>query len=175
MQRVTRWLRSPSFSERLRPVSDIAKDKENRNNRAGNVPAPFLCFWRPSAHFDGQRKNLWYWTLGPEYVELAFTYARKYADPDVKLFYNDFSTVDPKKRECIFELCQNLAAKGLIDGIGMQGYWDVKNPSLKTIKDTIERFAETGQVGFIATKRVDAKLILPEAIKVLQQKGTAAE
>jgi endo-1,4-beta-xylanase len=41
-------------------------------------------------------------------------------------------------------LCQNLAAKGLIDGIGMQGYWDVKNPSLKTIKDTIERFAETG-------------------------------
>ena len=26
----------------------------------------------------------------------------------------------------------------------MQGYWDVKNPSLKAIKDTIERFAETG-------------------------------
>ena len=93
---------------------------------------------------DGVRKNWWYWTMGPEYVELAFTYARKYADPNVKLFYNDFSTVDLKKRECIFELCQNLVAKGLIDGIGMQGYWDVKNPSLKTIKDTIERFAETG-------------------------------
>lgn len=93
---------------------------------------------------DGKTKNLWYWTMGPEYVELAFTYARKYADPDVKLFYNDFSTVDPKKRECIFELCQNLAAKSLIDGIGMQGYWDINYPSLKTIKDTIERFAQTG-------------------------------
>ena len=37
-----------------------------------------------------------------------------------------------------------------------------------------ERFAETGQIGFIASKRLDGKLILPEAIKVLQQKGTAS-
>ena len=36
-----------------------------------------------------------------------------------------------------------------------------------------ERYAETGQVGFLASKRVDGKLILPEAIKVLQQKGSA--
>jgi HK97 family phage major capsid protein len=31
-----------------------------------------------------------------------------------------------------------------------------------------ELFATTGQVGFIATQRVDGKLILPESIKVLQ-------
>ena len=31
-----------------------------------------------------------------------------------------------------------------------------------------ELYATTGQVGFLATKRVDAKLILPEAIKVMQ-------
>ena len=31
-----------------------------------------------------------------------------------------------------------------------------------------ELYAATGQVGFLATKRVDAKLILPEAVKVLQ-------
>ena len=36
-----------------------------------------------------------------------------------------------------------------------------------------ERYAETGQVGFLASKRVDGKLILPEAIEVLQQKGSA--
>ena len=36
-----------------------------------------------------------------------------------------------------------------------------------------ERYAETGQDGFLASKRVDGKLILPEAIKVLQQKGSA--
>ena len=31
-----------------------------------------------------------------------------------------------------------------------------------------ELYATTGQVGFLATKRVDAKLIVPEAVKVLQ-------
>lgn len=31
-----------------------------------------------------------------------------------------------------------------------------------------ELYAATGQVGFLATKRVDAKLIVPEAVKVLQ-------
>lgn len=34
-----------------------------------------------------------------------------------------------------------------------------------------ERFADYGQVGFLASKRLDGKLILPEAIKVLQQKA----
>ena len=33
-----------------------------------------------------------------------------------------------------------------------------------------ERFADYGQVGFLASKRLDGKLVLPEAIKVLQQK-----
>lgn len=39
-----------------------------------------------------------------------------------------------------------------------------------TFKRLNERYAETGQVGFIASKRVDGKLILPEAIKVLKMK-----
>ena len=34
-----------------------------------------------------------------------------------------------------------------------------------------ELYATKGQVGFLATKRVDAKLILPEAVKVLQMKA----
>ena len=32
-------------------------------------------------------------------------------------------------------------------------------------------YATTGQVGFLASQRVDGKLILPEAVKVLQQKA----
>lgn len=38
-----------------------------------------------------------------------------------------------------------------------------------TFRRLNERYAETGQVGFLASKRVDGKVILPEAIKVLQQ------
>ena len=40
-----------------------------------------------------------------------------------------------------------------------------------TFRRLNERYADTGQVGFLASKRVDGKLILPEAIKVLQQKA----
>ena len=40
-----------------------------------------------------------------------------------------------------------------------------------TFRRLNERYADTGQVGFLATKRVDGKLILPEAIKVLQMKA----
>jgi phage major capsid protein, HK97 family len=48
-------------------------------------------------------------------------------------------------------------------------YW-VADRQGRVFKRLNELFAVTGQVGFVATQRVDGKLILPEAIKVLQQK-----
>ena len=42
-----------------------------------------------------------------------------------------------------------------------------------TFKRLNERYADMGQVGFLASKRVDGKLVLPEAIKVLQMKAAA--
>ena len=49
-------------------------------------------------------------------------------------------------------------------------YWigDRKGISFRRLN---EKYATTGQVGFLATRRVDARLIVPEAIKVLQQKA----
>lgn len=49
-------------------------------------------------------------------------------------------------------------------------YW-IADRQGRTFKKLSELFAATGQVGFIGTQRVDGKLILPEAIKVLQQKS----
>lgn len=34
-----------------------------------------------------------------------------------------------------------------------------------------ERYADKGQVGFLASRRVDGKLVLPEAIKTLKMKA----
>lgn len=48
-------------------------------------------------------------------------------------------------------------------------YWIADRQS-RSFKRLNELFAATGQVGFLATQRVDGKLILPEAIKVLAQK-----
>lgn len=85
--------------------------------------------------------NPWYETIGPEYVEYAFRYARQYADPEVKLFYNDFNTFDSIKRKYIYTLCEGLKEKGLIDGIGMQGYWGLDYPNITAITSTINWFA----------------------------------
>ncbi len=49
-------------------------------------------------------------------------------------------------------------------------YW-VADRQGRAFKRLNELFAATGQVGFMATQRVDGKLILPEAIKVLVQKA----
>ena len=49
-------------------------------------------------------------------------------------------------------------------------YW-IADRQGRTFKRLNELYAANGQVGFLASQRLDAKLILPEAIKVLQQKA----
>jgi HK97 family phage major capsid protein len=61
------------------------------------------------------------------------------------------------------------AAKSI--AFGDFGYYWVADRQGRVFKRLNELFAVTGQVGFMATQRVDGKLILPEAIKVLQQKA----
>lgn len=60
------------------------------------------------------------------------------------------------------------AAKTIVFG-DLKYYW-VANRQGRVFKRLNELYAVTGQVGFVATQRVDGKLILPEAVKVLQQK-----
>ncbi len=49
-------------------------------------------------------------------------------------------------------------------------YW-IADRQGRTFKRLGELFAPTGQVGFLGSQRVDGKLILSEAVKVLQQKA----
>jgi endo-1,4-beta-xylanase len=98
--------------------------------------------------FHGGQDNPWYKVVGPDYVEKAFEYARKYADPEVKLFYNDYNTFQPTKTQAIFKLVSHLNNKGLIDGIGMQGYMDLNYPGIEggtdCFKTALLKFAELG-------------------------------
>lgn len=88
--------------------------------------------------------NQWYHIIGDDYVEQAFRIARKYAAEGVSLFYNDYNTYDATKSEYIYLLCESLAEKGLIDGIGMQGYWGLSNPTTAMLELKIKRYAELG-------------------------------
>lgn len=68
------------------------------------------------------RRLNWYNTIGPDYVETAFKFARKYAPEGVKLFYNDYNAYFPEKCEGIIEFLKPVAKAGNIDGVGMQGH-----------------------------------------------------
>lgn len=49
-------------------------------------------------------------------------------------------------------------------------YW-VADRQNRSMKKLVELFAMNGQIGYVGMQRVDGKLVLPEAIKVLQQKA----
>ncbi len=119
------------------------------NEAIDNVPGNYETqsgFSIRTKHGDDNRDNPWYKILGVEYVEKAFEYARKYASPDVKLFYNDYNTFQPARREAIYRLATHLKEKGLIDGIGMQSYIGLDYPGLDSgtdnYKAALTRFGE---------------------------------
>lgn len=78
--------------------------------------------------------NPFYYYVGPDYVELAFLYARDVVealDADIKLFYNDYNALYDEKRAAIKALVESINSydtdedgnpRKLIDGVGMQGY-----------------------------------------------------
>lgn len=51
-----------------------------------------------------------------------------------------------------------------------QNYW-IGDRGGKTVQRLNELYATNGQVGYVATERVDGKVILPEAIKLLKMKS----
>lgn len=61
-------------------------------------------------------------------------------------------------------------AKSILFG-DLSYYW-VADRQGRSFRRLGELYAPTGQVGFLATQRVDGKLILPEAVQVLQQKAS---
>ena len=74
----------------------------------------------------GGTTNYFYDVIGPDYVELAFKYARKAVNtvnPDIRLFYNDYNTFYSPKKEAIGKLLASINKnEKLCDGLGMQGY-----------------------------------------------------
>ena len=66
----------------------------------------------------------------------------------------------------------SIAAGEKAIAFGDYSYYWIADRQGRTFKRLNELFATTGQVGFLGAQRVDGKLILPEAIKVLKLKGT---
>ena len=63
-------------------------------------------------------------------------------------------------------------ALGIVQLMFFNNYW-IADRQGRSFKRLNELYAKTGQIGFVASQRVDGKLVLPEAIKVLQQKSAS--
>ncbi len=89
---------------------------------------------------DPYRQSPMYKIAGDEFIAQAFRYARE-ADPDVLLFYNDYNETDPVKSRRIYEMVKKMKDNGVpIDGIGMQGHYNIYGPKEDEIDAAISLY-----------------------------------
>ncbi len=90
------------------------------------------------------RESPWMKIIGPEYIEMAFQFAHE-ADPDALLIYNDFSMFEEPKARFAAGLYRYLKSKGIaIHGIGFQGHYHLKYPSLASLQKSIDIISAVG-------------------------------
>jgi endo-1,4-beta-xylanase len=90
------------------------------------------------------RETLWYKICGEEYIAKAFQWAHE-ADPEAVLFYNDYSTENPVKREKIYNMLKKMLDDGVpVHGMGLQGHWNISYPSEPAMRESVEKFSSLG-------------------------------
>jgi len=91
---------------------------------------------------DPYRQSPMYQIAGDEFIAKAFQYARE-ADPNALLFYNDYNETDPVKSRRIFEMVKKMKDNGVpIDGIGMQGHYNIYGPKEDEIDAAITLYKQ---------------------------------
>ncbi|NLK22075.1 MAG: endo-1,4-beta-xylanase [Epulopiscium sp.] len=90
------------------------------------------------------RDSKWLRIIGEDYIMRAFEMTHKKL-PNTLLFYNDYNESTPKKREKIVRLVSSLKESGTpIHGVGLQGHWNIFEPSFDEIKRSFEIYASLG-------------------------------
>ena len=79
---------------------------------------------------------------GEEFIVKVFQFARE-ADPNVELFYNDYNACQPAKRDRIYNMVKKMKEMGApIDGIGMQGHYNIYFPSMEDFDAAIVKYSK---------------------------------
>ena len=103
---------------------------------------------------DDSKKSQWYAILGESYIAEAFKAAHE-ADPDAKLFYNDYYDYIPAKQQGIYTMLKGLLAEGVpVHGVGMQCHLNIQastDPNnqgyyqdVSHLEDAIELYSSLG-------------------------------
>ena len=107
----------------------IADGEGNRLPDDNGKPSPY-------------RQSRLFKLCGEELVRKVFEFAHE-ADPDAKLFYNDYNAAVPSKRDRIYNMVKKMKDDGVpIDGIGMQGHYNAWWPSAEDVEAAISKYSE---------------------------------
>lgn len=118
------------------------------------------------------RQNVFYQHIGEAYIPIAFAAAAA-ADPNAKLYYNDYNIeyagAKATGAQGIVKLIQ--AAGGRIDGVGLQSHFIVgQTPSLATQKANMAAFTALGVD--VAITELDIRMTLPDTSALQAQQST---
>ena len=94
------------------------------------------------------RNTLWLRKIGPEYIAMAFQWARE-ADPQALLIYNEFFAEGlNQKSQAVYSLVQGMLRQGIpVDGVGLQMHvWLWGPPTRQELTANMRRLAELGLV-----------------------------
>jgi endo-1,4-beta-xylanase len=90
------------------------------------------------------RNSKWYEICGDDFIIKAFEYAHA-ADPKALLFYNEYNSERPEKRERIYKLLKMLKDKKVpIHGVGLQAHWSIYEPTNAELTKAIEQYSSLG-------------------------------
>jgi endo-1,4-beta-xylanase len=90
------------------------------------------------------RNSLWYQICGEDYIFKAFQYAHG-ADPDAVLFYNEYGTEQPQKRDRVYKLLKKMVEAGIpVHAVGLQAHWSITDPTAQRLTEAIRIYASLG-------------------------------
>ncbi|RAL15178.1 putative endo-1,4-beta-xylanase [Aspergillus homomorphus CBS 101889] len=117
------------------------------------------------------RTNIFYTTIGEAYIPIAFAAAAA-ADPDAKLFYNDYNLEyggnKAASARAIVQLVQKAGVK--IDGVGLQAHFSVGTvPSKSSLVSVLQGFTALGVE--VAYTEADVRIQLPTTATTLAQQA----
>ena len=154
---------SPFFKE-IKDSTEMVNELKNHINTIVGRYKGKIDAWdvvNEALNDDGTlRKTAFLDALGEDYLSLAFDLTKK-VDPDAELYYNDYSMTIPAKRAGAIKMIKRIQELGTkIDGIGMQGHWDLNTPSIeeieKSIKSSISEEALGQQLSDLGSDMINA-------------------
>lgn len=98
----------------------------------------------PGSNNTTSGNSLWMQTVGKDFIEKSFEYARKYAPKGCKLFYNDYNEYEDRKSSFIYDILVDLKSKDLVDGMGMQSHWTMDYPNLNMFETSVRKYNSLG-------------------------------